>query len=402
MHDLDRGVREFESEANAFASEPTAIQSAILRGERDENRLTNQVFFSRHPERQGKRIGRTEPGLASEWNQIRDRLVRPALAVTARSAPGVSTGDAAAASRVPIFFGLDAASVDGNRNADWARARNEGSITFAIIRANWGVAQDPAFKRDWQNIKNAGLIRGAYLFLRFPYATHSDPLTQAKAFTGTVGRLAEGDLPPSLDVEFPGGRAATGMTATQCLAGVRAAWKVLKDFYGVAPIIYTSARVWHEDLNDLPAPDLVESPLWLARYPFKKGPAIRNPKVFAKGRLDPKAPPAWGDATNWWIHQYQGDASQVPGLRQVDMNRFNTMTSGATGDRVTWVQRRLGIARTGAFDTTTAAAVRVFKQRKGFAATDLIDPRTFAFLCWSNPARRDTEGEVGDAPPASR
>ena len=38
-----------------------------------------------------------------------------------------------------------------------------------------------------------------------------------------------------------------------------------RDYYGVAPIIYTSARVWQEDLANLPAPDLAESPLWLKR-----------------------------------------------------------------------------------------------------------------------------------------
>ena len=58
----------------------------------------------------------------------------------------------------------------------------------------------------------------------------------------------------------------------------------------------------------------------------------------------PPVPPPWGDATNWWIHQYQGDAVRLPGFPtgNVDMNRFNTMTRGATGDRVRWVQRRSG------------------------------------------------------------
>src|SRR4249919_1120856 len=98
------------------------------------------------------------------------------------------------------------------------------------------------------------------------------------------------------------------MTARQLLDGVREAWKTLRDHYRVAPIIYTSARVWREDLANLPAPDLVESPLWLARYPFWKGTAVYDPRHFAGGRLNPPVPPPWGDPTNWWIHQYQGDA----------------------------------------------------------------------------------------------
>jgi len=288
-----------------------------------------------------------------------------------------------------IILGLDTASVADNRNPNWTQAKTDASISFAIIRSNWGVWEDSVFKRDWPKIKAADIVRGAYLFLRFPHPKHQmkapDPVSQARALTTTVGRLDESDFPPTLDVEFPGARRITGMTARQCLDGVRAAWRVLKDYYGVAPIIYTSARVWHQDLDDLPAPDLVESPLWLARYPFNKGPAVYDARVT---RLNaPPVPPPWGDATNWWIHQYQGDAIRLPGFPtgNVDMNRFNTMQMGATGDRVKWVQRRLGIALSGQFDAAMDRALRAFQNKKGIASDGLINPRTFAYLCWSNP-----------------
>lgn len=371
--------------------EKQAIRLAVLRGERNEGQLTNQIFFSRHLERGGKRIGNNEPRLAAEWREIRDTVVRPTLAESGGKAPAQSPVQAA---NMPMFFGIDYGSVDGNQNPDWARAKNEGPISFAIIRANWGSYPDAVFKRDWPKIKEAGLVRGAYLFLRFPhaeserkYGPRPDPVSQANAFIKTVGSLDESDLPPTLDVEFPGGRALTKMTAQQCLADVRAAWKVLADKYGVAPIIYTSARVWREDLNNLAAPDLIESPLWLTPYPIGRlKPAVRDPKLFAGGRYNPPVPPAWGDATNWWIHQYQGDALQFPGFRQVDMNRFNTTIKGANGDRVKWVQRRLGISVSGNFDDATEGALRAFQQKKGLAADGRIDPRTFAFLCWSNPS----------------
>jgi lysozyme len=290
-------------------------------------------------------------------------------------------------------LGIDTASVAENRNPDWVRARTAVPIDFAIIRSNYGTATDGVFRRDWPKLKAAGLVRGAYLFLRFPHSRRgrpASPVAQARAFIATVGKLDRGDLPPSLDVEFPGGRRETGMTARQLLDGVREAWRTLRDHYEVAPIIYTSARVWREDLDNLPAPDLVESPLWLARYPFKKGPAVTDLRSFAGGRRDPKVPPPWGDATNWWIHQYQGDAVRLPGFPtgNVDMNRFNTTTRGATGDRVRWVQRRLGIPQSGTFDASVDGAVRAFQTRNGIAASGVIDPRTFAFLCWSNPARR--------------
>src|SRR6267143_4868428 len=85
----------------------------------------------------------------------------------------------------PLFLGLDTASVDGNVNPDWPKARAEGPISFALIRSNYGNWRDPRFAREWLRIQDAGILRGAYLFLRFPnskYRTIPDAVAQAKAF----------------------------------------------------------------------------------------------------------------------------------------------------------------------------------------------------------------------------
>ena len=367
----------------------TAVRLAMATGVTDLNQLTDTLFYLLHPELRGKRIQPGQRDLAREWVQIRDRQVRPVLA----GRGGSFAGGAAGPGSVRTSFGIDTASVAGNKNPDWMRAKAEVPVDFAIIRANWGTAADSVFPRDWPKLKDARLVRGAYLFLRFPHSKWgrpASPVAQAKAFIATVGDLGESDLPPALDVEFPGGRGETRMTARQLLDGVRDAWQTLRGHYGVAPILYTSARVWQEDLANLPAPDLAESPLWLARYHFLKGPAVYGPRIFANGRLNPPVPPPWGDATNWWIHQYQGDAVRLPGFPtgNVDMNRFNTMTRGATGDRVRWVQRRLGTSPGGVFDAATDGALRAFQNKKAVGADGVIDPRTFAYLCWSNPAPR--------------
>jgi hypothetical protein len=63
--------------------EGAAIKLAVASGHRDENRLTNLIFFARHPERQGQALARGEPDferLGREWVELRDRFVRPALA----------------------------------------------------------------------------------------------------------------------------------------------------------------------------------------------------------------------------------------------------------------------------------------------------------------------------------
>jgi len=54
-------------------------RQALQGGERNENTLTNLVFFERHPERGDRLIRADERDLAREWLQIRDTLVRPAL-----------------------------------------------------------------------------------------------------------------------------------------------------------------------------------------------------------------------------------------------------------------------------------------------------------------------------------
>jgi hypothetical protein len=46
-------------------------------GLRDPGKLTNEVFFLRHPARRGTRIEKHERALAEEWSQIRARVVLP-------------------------------------------------------------------------------------------------------------------------------------------------------------------------------------------------------------------------------------------------------------------------------------------------------------------------------------
>ncbi|HSD58318.1 MAG TPA: DUF2272 domain-containing protein [Methanotrichaceae archaeon] len=64
---------------------------AMLSGERDVNKLTNTIFFARHPERDPKqKIQPHEKQFAREWLDIRDRIVRPTLD-SLRGAPGLAT-----------------------------------------------------------------------------------------------------------------------------------------------------------------------------------------------------------------------------------------------------------------------------------------------------------------------
>jgi hypothetical protein len=64
-------------------SESLAIQLAVAFNIRDENRLTDLVFFAHHPERKGRLLSKTERrfrALSREWLGFRNRLVRPIVA----------------------------------------------------------------------------------------------------------------------------------------------------------------------------------------------------------------------------------------------------------------------------------------------------------------------------------
>jgi LAS superfamily LD-carboxypeptidase LdcB len=79
----------------------TAVRIAIGVGITDVNRLTNMLFYLRHPELRGQRIAPEQRDLAREWIEIRDRWVKPALkgaaATPAQSAPAAAASGAAAA-----------------------------------------------------------------------------------------------------------------------------------------------------------------------------------------------------------------------------------------------------------------------------------------------------------------
>jgi hypothetical protein len=158
----------------------TAVHLAMGTGVTDANRLTDTLFYLLHPELRGRRIDPCQRDLAREWTEIRDRRVRPVLESRVRAPSGPSAQPAG----VRTFFGVDTADWE-NQNADWLRAKAQVPIDFAIIRASGGGGPDHYFRPTWPKLKDAGLVRGAYLFLVFPRqgAWPSSPVTQARALT---------------------------------------------------------------------------------------------------------------------------------------------------------------------------------------------------------------------------
>ncbi|MEQ9097129.1 MAG: M15 family metallopeptidase [Phycisphaerales bacterium] len=83
--DLPQVNSERDDPASDFVrtgKEEAVVAAEIRKGNRNENTLTNRIFFARHPGRRGKLLSRSEPqyaALSAEWLSIRNDIVRPAL-----------------------------------------------------------------------------------------------------------------------------------------------------------------------------------------------------------------------------------------------------------------------------------------------------------------------------------
>jgi lysozyme len=176
---------------------------------------------------------------------------------------------------------------------DWGSVRAmdvEGiQIRFAFIKATEGNGdRDRYFKRNWKNIKDAGLPRGAYHFF---IATKSGK-TQAENFIKTV-ELQPGDMPPVLDVEQ-----TYGVNSKKLKVRVKEWLDAVENYYGVRPIIYTNVDFYEQVLKD----EFDDYPLWVAHYLQKERPRI---------------------VRNWHFWQYSEEGHVNGIFYKVDFNVFN-------------------------------------------------------------------------------
>src|SRR5215510_10795849 len=95
-------MESFEYDFEAESSDATAarlrerafLKALIAIRQRDPNKLTDGVFYLRHPEVRGKLIGKEQTALKNEWLSILRSLVQPLLATGNASTGAVGSGDA--------------------------------------------------------------------------------------------------------------------------------------------------------------------------------------------------------------------------------------------------------------------------------------------------------------------
>lgn len=277
---------------------------------------------------------------------------------------------------------VDFASIDKDDKPDLVEAKkpaSDGSRLVGVgIRATYGTWEDPTIAHNWADLKAADLMRLAYLFPRYD----QKPADQVKAFVNVMKpRLERTDFAPYQDIEFPPG---SNMTPAAGFAFHQEIWNRLADAFGVPPGLYISARVENEDLFGLWDPKWDDSWMWIAKpWPWAvQSTAQRTGIAFAGGKWNPlMSLPAFGDAGNWELHQYQGDALRCPGFSNtVDLSRFHLMSLGASGARVKRYQRRLGIPQTGVYDDAMKIYVVAFQTTNRLVPDGIIGPRTSAVL----------------------
>lgn len=307
-----------------------------------------------------------------------------------------------------MSFGGDYASIDGNKPPHWPNFLASGA-SFIWIRGSfaywdaahgaWVAVGDPVCHRDWNTVPTS-VTKGAYMFPVLQASqSPEEQVGVFKASMDALGGLKPGvDFPPCIDIEFPNGIAHTGLNRVGVLAWLRRAIVEMERVFGCKPILYTSGRVWNDSdadcLGNPPASDLLDCPMWLARYPYKtRIQAVLPPPP---SLAPPPIPTPWQEASGWIAHQDQGDSLGFPGFTStVDVDRFHTVSPGDHDPLVRYYKRKLmlllgrpGItfasldATSDKYDNDMVAAVKLLQAVNGLTVDAILGVKSFCRVAW--------------------
>jgi GH25 family lysozyme M1 (1,4-beta-N-acetylmuramidase) len=219
-------------------------------------------------------------------------------------------------------------ATDPNMKAANWKAVYDSGVRFAYIKASEYRA-DAGFAERMQLAKAAGLLRGAYILPHFELDNIAD---QVNLFIQTVGS-DQGELPPALDLESPGGNWPVG----------RPLFKKIKDCldrmtqaFGRKPIIYTSQSIVRQFqiINPIWGKDY---DMWVATYPWMPNTKLQY--------SDPNNPPSWSstyppqpDGYKSWVVWQWTSKGRIPGMghEDVDIDLFK----GSYNDLLNWANAK--------------------------------------------------------------
>ncbi len=158
-------------------------------------------------------------------------------------------------------------------NFDWNAQKAQG-VVFGYARISDGTTHyDSQFSNNWNKMKAAGILRGAYQF----FEPAQDPVAQANMVVAAIGKLGVGDLPAMIDVEATGGQSGATIAAR-----IQIWMDVVEKGTGRHPLIYSGSYFWEDNVGSTA---FGATPFWIAAY----GPAC------------PSVPNGW---SNWKFWQY--------------------------------------------------------------------------------------------------
>ncbi|KAA3639222.1 MAG: hypothetical protein DWQ02_04025 [Bacteroidetes bacterium] len=165
-------------------------------------------------------------------------------------------------------YGIDVSKYQGGE-LDHLDFKAE-AISFVIVRVTEGITYtDTSFTRNWTDVKNAGLIRGAYHF----YRSNDAPGLQVNHFLSTITNLEKSDLPPIIDFEES---SIVGNPSTEAVQkNLLAFLKEIENKSARKPIIYTDINTGNKYLTQS---EFSDYPLWVANYTSSEQPDL--PKIW--------------------------------------------------------------------------------------------------------------------------
>lgn len=155
------------------------------------------------------------------------------------------------AAKYPVH-GVDVSHYQGE--IDW-KVLADQDIRFAYVKATEGSSHvDECFVENYREARGTQLRVGAYHFFSFD----SPGAAQAEHFIRTVEGF-EGMLPPVVDVEFYGNKAANPPDPEEVRPQLQAYLDAVEEAYGLRPVIYATYEAWELYLEN----QFDEYPLWI-------------------------------------------------------------------------------------------------------------------------------------------
>jgi len=188
-----------------------------------------------------------------------------------------------------VVPGIDVSAYQGTVDFTKVAAAGKG---FVFLRLSSGENVDTRFVSNWNAVKAAGLVRGAYQY--FWPARDVDVQIDTMVRTLRAAGFTRDDLPPVLDLETLDGQpvATVVALAKRWLARVEAELQV-------RPLVYTA-----NFMSNVTSTHFSSYPLWVANY----------------GVECPLMPTGWTD----WVFWQSTDTGRVDGVTgNCDLDTFN-------------------------------------------------------------------------------